>query len=266
MKAEIQKVTPELAEKWLGVNTHNRNVRMRLVSQFSGAMKRGEWFLNGESIKFSATGKLLDGQHRLLAVSESGETVEMLVVTGLEDASQETMDTGAKRTMQDILKLRGEVNTPALAATLRLHWRVVNDESVMSRNLAPSVQQLLAWLEEHPDIREATRRGTNLIKSLPGGASSVYSTGIMLCSEKDEDDTEYFVEALGSGAELSPQSPILHLRRFFLKNTEKREKPRQEIQLAMWCKAWNAYRDGVDVQLLSFKQGGKKPEPFPRLK
>lgn len=46
-------------------------------------MKTGRWVLNGETICFDSNGVLRDGHHRLLAIIESGVTIEVLVVRGV---------------------------------------------------------------------------------------------------------------------------------------------------------------------------------------
>lgn len=263
---KVMDIDPELAEKWLGSNQHNRNIRERLVDALSGAIARGEWVFNGDTIRFDEKGKLADGQHRLLAVIKSGKPIKSIVVTGLETSAQETMDSGAKRTLPDVLRLRGETNTALLAAAIRLHWRYHNTfEDLMSRYLMPTNQQLLKHLELNPHLREATRRGGLLVAHIRG-LGSVYATAYALFAEASDTDVEYFFEKLVTGTELSADSPIYHLRQFLLRQSEKRDRPRQEIQLAMWIKAWNAYRDGRTMDLLIFRGGGKTPEQFPRVK
>lgn len=70
-------------------------------------MAQKAWKMNGEAIKFSNTGRLLDGQHRLLACVESGCSVRTLVIRGLPEDTQETMDAGKSRTMANVLELKG---------------------------------------------------------------------------------------------------------------------------------------------------------------
>jgi hypothetical protein len=100
-KASIVAVTPKLAERWLSANYNGqRKVRRSTVAKYAREMAAGEWRGdNGQSITFSADGWLVDGQHRLRAVIESGCEVEMLVVRSSQDAAQimATIDVGDKR-------------------------------------------------------------------------------------------------------------------------------------------------------------------------
>lgn len=264
VSAQAVEVTPELASKWLGSNTLNRGVRQRQVDTFAGAIERGEWLLNGDAIRFDINGRLIDGQHRLLAVVKADKPIETLVVHGLAPETQETIDAGARRSFADVLKLRGESSAPLLAAVTRLHWRYVHQQSdLMNRLNMPTTQQLLHHLEMNDHLREATRRSTNLLSAIKG-LGSVYGCSIAIFMELGaEDDLDFFMERLATGTELSGTSPIYHLRQFLLRQVERREKLSQEVQLAHWLKAWNAYRDGRQMELLIFRSGGKTAERFP---
>ena len=68
MKTEVVKINPTLALEMLGDNEHNRKVTQSRVNEYASEMKNGMWLLNGETIIMSETGKLLDGQHRLLGL------------------------------------------------------------------------------------------------------------------------------------------------------------------------------------------------------
>mgnify|MGYP007026935052 CR=1 FL=1 len=86
-------VTPEMASEWLEANRVNRRVRSRAVDRITRDIKRGRWIYNGQSIVFSKTWRLLDGQHRLMAIVAAGVAVEAAVATGVEDAAMDRIDT-----------------------------------------------------------------------------------------------------------------------------------------------------------------------------
>jgi len=104
--AEFIWVTPTMAQRWLDeCNTQNRCKRGWWLEALCAAMLRGEWITTHQGIAFAASGRLLDGQHRLEAIVKSGMAIEMLVVYGLDDAAFGAIDTGVKRTISDLTGL-----------------------------------------------------------------------------------------------------------------------------------------------------------------
>ena len=104
MRTEILTITPEMAKGFLARNSGNRKLRKRRVKQLAGAMKRGEWMVTHQGIAFSPEMDLLDGQHRLSAISESGVPVQMLVSWGVDPATFQRIDVGMPRSVSDALK------------------------------------------------------------------------------------------------------------------------------------------------------------------
>ena len=96
--AKVETITPEIAKTMLGENVNNRRISRDNVNLFAREIRNGEWRFNGEAIKFGKDGRLLDGQHRLLAVIAADKPLTTLVIRGLEDETQQTMDSAEKRT------------------------------------------------------------------------------------------------------------------------------------------------------------------------
>jgi hypothetical protein len=120
MELSIETITPKQAEKYLQFNTSNRNLRKSLVSQYARDMANGKWRLTHQGVAFNCDGTLLDGQHRLKAIVESGVTVQMLVARGVDSKHQLVMDDHAKRSAGDALTLaRGERVTATEVAIVR---------------------------------------------------------------------------------------------------------------------------------------------------
>lgn len=249
-----------MAEKMLENNTHNRPVRDRVVDTLVRAMNRGEWILNGDSIKFNKKGLLDDGQHRLHAIVKSGKTIETLIVRDLADGAQDTMDIGARRRFSDVLKLRGELDPVSLSSIIGMSWRYENND--MTKNLQPSNSELIEYLQKNSGLRSAVDVA-KAMRSATNGPISVYGTFAHIVSNIDAADAEVFINRFIDGVGLDANSPILHLRNYMSKVSTSRERPPTVILLAHMLKAWNLYRDGVKVRLLSYKSGGKTPETFP---
>jgi hypothetical protein len=259
---EVIQVTPKLAEKWLTQNTHNRRVRENAVLGYARDMESGNWAENGEAIKFAADGTLLDGQHRLHAVALSGATVPMLVVTGLKNATQETMDDGRKRSVADALTLRGEHNAVQLAAITRRAYMWRQGVYRNTGALPPTNTECLNFLESNPRLRESTTIAVSLRKptALP---ASILGLTHWVFFDIDSEDTTWFFDRLGSGVGLEQYHPVWTLRKRAAELAQESGRVPEDMLLAFVIKAWNAYRDGTEMKLLRFKPGGAQPEKFP---
>ena len=108
VKHAIQHVTPEIARDWLDSNyDKQRNLRKRAVNRYTEDMKNGAWMFDGAPIRFDESANLIDGQHRLNALINSGLTLPFLIVTGLSEETFMVMDTGPRRDSRDILTIEG---------------------------------------------------------------------------------------------------------------------------------------------------------------
>jgi hypothetical protein len=124
----IELVTVKMAEQWLTHNNgHNRPVYDSKVREYTDHMLTGRWQFNGETIGFDETGTLLNGQHRLWAIIESGLPQKFLIVRGLPSETQLTMDQGTRRSPADQLGLAGigtEIDrTIAAAVRIYIQWQ-----------------------------------------------------------------------------------------------------------------------------------------------
>lgn len=271
----IEDIDPETAKGLLGGNTRNRNLRARVVDSYAADMKAGAWQENGESIKIATDGTLIDGQHRLHAVVDSGTTQRMLVVRGLPMETQDVVDTGAKRSFADVLKLRKEPCPITVASvTRRVHmWQ--RGFHTTNGNYVPTNTQLLATLNEHPDIRWSAEIAETLRKH-----ASIHGSVLGLChwlfthlpaetlDERTQlnEDVKWFFERLRDGDSLAVNHPIAVMRRTAVNNMTSKSRINETVMAAYLIKAWNAYREGRAISLLQYRQGGASPEKFPEPK
>lgn len=266
IRSRIESIGPVRAAELLAENRHNRTLRQPRVRDLAEAMRRGEWDLNGESLKISADGGLLDGQHRLAAVLEAQVTVEFVVVTGLPVEAQDTVDTGRRRRLADVLTIRGITSPHAVAAALNLLHRYEQGQRLdISRSGAPTPQQALELLERSPALFDSVRVGRRAARET-GGAASVFSVMHFLFAKVDQHAADEFFEALSSGADLSATDPVFQLRRHLLRPRKDRRYSQQPHHLsALTIKAFNLWRTGRTVEVLTYRSRGSTPEPFPTI-
>ena len=78
-------------------NTNNIPPVQAKITLYSELMLKGEWKYNGDSIRVSDKGVLLDGQNRLLAAQKAGFRLESDIVVGLPEDVFNTIDQGRVR-------------------------------------------------------------------------------------------------------------------------------------------------------------------------
>lgn len=104
--AKVELVTPMQAKQWIDENNleNNRSIIKARVDSYVRLIQAGQWMV-AQPIVFDQNGKLLDGQHRLVAVYKSGRAVEFLVARGVDANAFWVIDTGAPRSATNIAKM-----------------------------------------------------------------------------------------------------------------------------------------------------------------
>lgn len=103
-------VDSETATEMMKFNIKNRRVRRSSVNYLKYQIINGEWRDDHpQPIVFSSKGRLIDGQHRLVAISEmeisANEALIVRVETGADDTVREYMDTGIPRSLDDRVEI-----------------------------------------------------------------------------------------------------------------------------------------------------------------
>lgn len=249
----------------LANNEANRRIRPTIVHRYASDMAAGKWNVGGSTIDIDVDGHLANGQHRLRACIKAGVSFECVVVRGLPGNSQETMDTGVRRTLPDLLTWRGERNTTTLASVVNLSWKW--REERLSSPIWPTHREALEWLDHNPSVRDAVRRTNGIRQDLmcPGSALSAFAhqTGRI-----DYEESDSFLKHLKEGCEMGARDPILVLRNWMVNQIARKSggtKPIAMVYLALLIKAWNAWIEGREIQQISWKRGGSLREDFPTL-
>ena len=259
------RITPEMAREWLGFNEGNRNPSKGDIDRWSRDMASEVWDLNGESMKFSSI-RLLDGQTRLFACVKSGKSFLSVVVWGLDDESQRSMDAGHKRQLRDYLKQHAYANSSALASALGLLWRDRTGIAI-SRSTYPTYHEAVGLLDDTPGLIEATVEGERTRKAIRGINGAVAAVLSLKMSEINQEDSDAFWARLRLGADLATDDPIYHLRKILTatRHRDSRGRIAAQQQWALTIKAWNAYCSGEPMLALRWRQGGAHPEEMPEL-
>ena len=159
MKAELRTITPEWAKKILDEkNTGNRPVSRLHVDTLAKEISKGKWKVNGDTMCLNGD-MLIDGQHRLAAVVQSGISIQAFVIDNLPSDVFDTKDIGRRRSPGDKLGVRGERNACRLAACLLLIDKYMTGR--VDKCVTYSNSEIEELLEKYPEARESLQVTTS---------------------------------------------------------------------------------------------------------
>lgn len=261
-------MTPELAQKYLDTQVLNRKLNPDWVAALARSIEKGEWILDGNSIKMDDNGHLIDGQHRLQAVVLSGMTVEMEVKSGFPSDAINVIDTFTRpRSMSDILTLRGIKNATTVGAGVRTYeletrgvlngnarYRVTPTTALDIYNSNPDVWQRCACL-----AKSCSNQRQNHLLLLKAPMICGYAGYLIIKKGYSSDKVDYFFNQLCSSRE-STNVSIEKLRTVLLRNITANKKYPQIAIRNMLVKTWNAYITGRAIKGLRYSVGEERVE------
>lgn len=268
IRSTYVEMTPELAQKYLDTQVLNRKLDYDWAVALAQSMEKGEWILDGNSIKMDDNGHLIDGQHRLHAVILSGMTVKMEVKSGFPSEAINVIDTFMKpRSMSNILTIRGIKNSSTVGAGIRAYeletrgvlngnvrYRVTPTTALDIYNSSPDVWQRCAYL-----AKSCSHQSKGHLLLLKSPMVCGYAGYLILKKGYSFDKVEYFFNQLCSSRE-SANIPIEKLRTVLLRNIAANKKYPQIAIRNMIVKAWNAYVTGRALKGFRYTVGEERAE------
>lgn len=203
-KPKLETITPEIAREMLKCNTRNLPVRNSHVDYLASEMAAGRWQLTHQGIAFDGD-TLVDGQHRLLAVVQSGVTVQAWVFGDVPLTVQALVDKGRIRSVADELShFDGIEHAKQKAAACRAVLSICCYFQAVKMS-SGSCKKVLAELERDFDfVIEATKNFRPAQRNWIQGALT-----IALSADRN---VAAFIEAFGSGENLKGGDPAKALR------------------------------------------------------
>lgn len=268
MRIEKVFVTPGLANQMLEKNIKNRSLSGRIVKKYTDQMKNGEWQEEtGETVKVAKDGTLLDGQHRLQAIINSGKSFNFLIVYDLPNKSFEVIDTGKPRFAGDALKVVGVSAYYSMSALIR-GYLLLKDGKTLGKQADSSVTvtRIVEGYQERPDFWLAAYKKSMflyLIFKKVLTASFIGSWYVYL-SEFFQPETELFFQKLCSGIGImDEQDPINILRNVLIENKLSEKKLTIMAKNAYLTITWNSFLLDKRYKSIPFAYGKDElPKPI----
>jgi len=255
MKQET--ITPKRAREWLERNDQNRPIRAGWVSYLVGVIKRGEWELNGHTIKIDPEGGLLDGQHRLMACDEADKPIESWVCYNVPRKAFTTVDTGTARSLGDLMSLRGITNYNHVASAVRYYWLITEVGGFRQGGLRISNQYGLDLLDKHPKLATSVDDCLHwrLHKLAPTG---LCSAAHYIARKKHAKEADKFFESLGLGTGMTKTKPVYLLREAPVRMRLENVSWERDYLCQMLAKAWNSTVQKKRLTELRLEDGDRK--------
>jgi hypothetical protein len=269
-------VTPKIASEWLAIaNVDNRNLRAPKVQDLARVMLRDRFKYNGDAVRFDRDGRLLDGQHRLGAIVESGCSQTMLVVFGLDPDVWPTIDIGTKRTAGDALTREKVGNGKGVAATCKLVVDLLAIESGQMSftnlgRIGRTPDAIVEWWKEDLGRAEHITECVRAVGAFKEGKRicrppALFSALRWRIGCVDRAEADAFFDLLAKGVGFSgPNDPTSMLRNFLIDDQLSKGRGRRPpwYLAAVTFKCWNARRRDKPVRHLAFRTQGR-PESWP---
>lgn len=262
MNSILKTITPEIAQDLLDNNRNNRPLSPRHVNSLVKEIKQGKWKINGDAIRISEDGNVIDGQHRLHAVILSKLTIQSWFTTGLNSSVFDTIDIGKKRSHSDTLFCYGEKNTKYLSSTLLVIDNYMNE--TVGRRMAISNTAIKSLLIKYPNVRNCLWPAAKRQKLLP---PSILNGCYYLFSILDKNLADVFVDKIINGTNLQKGCPWFTLRKKLEDNSTCSKKYTSEVLMMFCIKAWNASRQNktLGYMMAALSKEGRVLD-FPKIK
>jgi uncharacterized FlaG/YvyC family protein len=182
-------------------NAGNSRVRQSSVDQYKGDLLSGMWFWVGECLGFDVNGDMVGGQHRLMAISETGVETVLPFAFGCEPEARSRRNSGKRDKPSDYLATAGYEYTTTLAGVIR--WLYLYEASVNGTytrdTFAPPLYPALAKKYNIESIYRCIRVA-NVIHGIVGSIPTPYIAVVYyLARTINEGSADSFFEAWAAG-------------------------------------------------------------------
>lgn len=208
MEYNVEMITPTKAAIMLKSNPSNRNLNHSHVAFLASQMDKGRWAENGQSIVMDFHDNIVDGQHRLNAIVQSGKSIPMLVVRGVNPQTMNTIDTGRSRNAGDVFTLNGVKNANTISSVTRMVmvWEAERSHHVTGGTKwkdggAPSNDDIYnRYLKDHETFQWVFRKVR--AKAIAGCAESQAGCALVVLLKKHSKSVvEEFVDKIKNGGD-----------------------------------------------------------------
>jgi hypothetical protein len=241
-------IDKDKAIRLMETNEDNRNLKGSVIEKINHDLINSRYYLNGETISVSRTMRLLNGQHRLNSVIQTGIPIKTWVIFGVPDEYKTTFDQGTSKTVADFLKMQRVASSKDVSIIVKLILLYSPGAEVTNKDLVDrrlSNQDKLEGYDQYKNqIHYALDTfGKSKYAKVNRAIASITAGHVLISREVPEMTVDTFFDKLtGTGGNIDHQDPVLWLRAKIneVLNSRVKIESSSEYKLNFILRAWNA--------------------------
>tara|TARA_R110000782_G_C14703656_1_gene402393 strand:+ start:73 stop:879 length:807 start_codon:yes stop_codon:yes gene_type:complete len=263
MKTRVETINAERAKHYLNLNRNNRPVTESKVNQYFTEIQNGKWKEDtGEAIKISKQGFIIDGQHRLLALSKTEKSLNFLIVYDLDASVFDVLDTGKNRGASDVFALNNIPNYNRTSSIIREYVSFKDNKyyktSAKDNFKVTNASLLSVYKSDSKHFDSISNHSAVLYHSFNKIISATnLGSFYLLFNESDQVKCDDFFDQL-SGRKINTNNSISVLKNTLIKDKISIKKITPRTRYAYIIKTWNAFILNKDIRILKYDDNIEK--------
>jgi len=214
-------ITPIIAKEILENNTINRNIIKANLHFLENELREGRFVYNGESIIISKDNKLMDGQHRLLAIINTSISAYVNLVTDIEENTMSTINTGSSRNAASVFSMHNVVSSTSIASSTKRILEKVETERQTNKNgnIKLSNQTIYEFYEKRSELLDAMHRfALNLYQSNVKFITPSSTTSFLYLFSIEDRRAKAYIRELYTGVQEGASDAAIKIRDRLINN------------------------------------------------
>lgn len=274
----LRMLTPALAKELLEKSAKNRKVSQTRVNHYAKLITDGLWELTDQAVSLTKLGKMINGQHRSLAVLLANKPIPVWIHSGYDEAIYPKLDGGKNRTPADALSIHGAPDPVHQASIIKSYLFLLTPSNsplktnpsgtvrVISHGIVRNygsntevVDEYAKHSELYDKLLKLTKSATHKYKLFPPGYVGGFAAFLVKERGYEYERVEKYIYQLFS---IEPdQNPITSiLRDKMIKDAFANKRMKGWLRHALMIKCWNNWVTDKKVSGLNYNENDKFPE------